>query len=107
MDDEKDNKEPRREGRQRHQARHTQALFIRRENQDRSGWPAIEELIAELGATFLCADLGITLEPRQDQACYIKNWLVVLKNDKKAVFTAAATVSQAATWLLARETIAT
>jgi len=67
---------------------------------------AIEELIAELGAAFLCADLGITPEPRQDHACYIKNWLAVLKNDKKAVFTAAAKASQAATWLLARETVA-
>ena len=67
---------------------------------------AIEELIAELGAAVLCADLGITPEPRQDHACYIKNWLAVLKNDKKAVFTAAAKASQAATWLLARETVA-
>ena len=67
---------------------------------------AIEELIAELGAAFLCADLGITADPRQDHACYIKNWLAVLKNDKKAVFTAAAKASQAATWLLARKTAA-
>lgn len=64
---------------------------------------AIEELIAELGAAFLCADLGITPEPREDHACYIKNWLAVLKNDKKAIFTAAAKASQASTWLLAHE----
>ena len=64
---------------------------------------AIEELVAELGAAFLCADLGITPEPREDHACYIKNWLAVLKNDKKAIFTAAAKASQAATWLLAHE----
>ncbi|MBM1227332.1 DUF1738 domain-containing protein [Ponticoccus sp. SC2-23] len=61
---------------------------------------AIEELVAELGAAFLCADLGITAEPREDHACYIKNWLAVLKNDKKAIFTAAAKASQAACWLL-------
>ena len=64
---------------------------------------AIEELVAELGAAFLCADLGVTPEPREDHACYIKNWLAVLKNDKKAIFTAAAKASQAATWLLAQE----
>lgn len=64
---------------------------------------AIEELVAELGAAFLCADLGITPEPREDHARYIKNWLAVLKNDKKAIFTAAAKASQAATWLLAHE----
>lgn len=65
---------------------------------------AIEELVAELGAAFLCADLGLTPQPREDHACYIKNWLAVLKNDKKAIFTAAAKASQAATWLLACET---
>ncbi|MCR5858292.1 ArdC family protein [Mesorhizobium sp. J428] len=36
---------------------------------------AIEELIAELGAAFLCGDLGITPEPRADHAQYISNWL--------------------------------
>ncbi len=64
---------------------------------------AMEELIAELGAAFLCADLGITPEPRQDHACYLKNWLAVLKDDKKAIFTAAAKASQAASFLLAQE----
>ena len=64
---------------------------------------AMEELIAELGAAFICADLGITPEPRDDHACYIKNWLRVLKNDKKAIFSAAAKASQASTWLLSRE----
>ncbi len=64
---------------------------------------AMEELIAELGAAFLCADLGITPEPRADHAQYVKNWLAVLKSDKKAVFTAASKASEAANWLLARE----
>jgi antirestriction protein ArdC len=64
---------------------------------------AMEELIAELGAAFLCADLGITPEPRQDHACYLKNCLAVLKDDKKAIFTAAAKASQAASYLLAQE----
>ncbi len=64
---------------------------------------AMEEPVAELGAAFLCADLGITPEPRQDHACYLKNWLAVLKGDKKAIFTAAAKASQAASWLLAKE----
>ncbi len=64
---------------------------------------AMEELIAELGAAFLCADLGLTPEPRTDHACYLKNWLAVLKGDKKAIFTAAAKASQAASWLLAHE----
>ena len=60
---------------------------------------AMEELIAELGAAFLCAELGISYEPRQDHACYITNWLEVLKNDKKAIFYAAARASEAVTYL--------
>lgn len=61
---------------------------------------AIEELVAELGAAFLCSDLAITPEPRADHACYIANWLKVLKGDKRAIFTAASKASQAANWLL-------
>ena len=66
---------------------------------------AMEELVAELGAAFLCADLNITPEPRPDHACYIANWLKVLKNDKKAVFTAASKASEAANWLIERERV--
>ena len=44
---------------------------------------AMEELTAELGAAFLCADLGITDTPRADHAQYLDNWLRVLKADKK------------------------
>ena len=64
---------------------------------------AVEELVAELGSAFLCGDLGIAPEPRADHACYIKNWLSVLKSDKKAIFTAASKASEAANWLLALE----
>ena len=62
---------------------------------------AIEELIAELGAAFLCADLGITDEPRADHAQYLASWLAVLKADKKAIFTAASKASGAAAFLAA------
>lgn len=60
---------------------------------------AVEELVAELGAAFLCADLGITLEPRPDHAAYIDNWLKVLKADKKAIFTAASQAAKATDYL--------
>ncbi|WP_418128110.1 ArdC family protein [Variovorax sp. KK3] len=43
---------------------------------------AFEELVAELGAAFLCATLGITPEPRDDHAAYLASWLQVLKGDK-------------------------
>lgn len=44
---------------------------------------AQEELIAELGAAFLCAQLGIDNEPRADHATYLNSWMKALKNDKK------------------------
>lgn len=61
---------------------------------------AFEELVAELGAAFLCADLGITPEVRDDHAAYLAHWLKVLKQDKRAIFTAAAHAQRAADFLL-------
>ncbi len=60
---------------------------------------AAEELVAELGSAFLCADLSLTPEPRADHAAYIENWLRVLKNDKRAIFTAAGHAERAAAYL--------
>ncbi|MDR3440600.1 zincin-like metallopeptidase domain-containing protein [Telmatospirillum sp.] len=64
---------------------------------------AAEELVAELGAAFLCADLGLASEPRPDHAAYVANWLKVLKGDKRAIFTAASKAQQAADWMHARQ----
>jgi antirestriction protein ArdC len=60
---------------------------------------AREELVAELGAAFLCADLRISLTPRPDHAEYIASWLEVLRNDKRAIFQAAATAQRAVDFL--------
>lgn len=60
---------------------------------------AAEELVAELGAAFLCADLGLTPELRDDHAAYIASWLKVLQDDKRAIFTAAAHAQRAADYL--------
>ena len=60
---------------------------------------AMEEMVAELGAAFLCGDLGITAEPRPDHAAYIGNWLRILKSDRKAIFTAASAANKAAEFL--------
>jgi len=60
---------------------------------------AAEELIAEMGAAFLCADLGITPEVRDDHAAYLDHWLKVLKADKRAIFTAAAAAQKASDYL--------
>lgn len=60
---------------------------------------AFEELVAELGAAYLCATLGLSNEPRYDHAAYIASWLRVLKNDKKATFTAASKAQAAIDYL--------
>jgi antirestriction protein ArdC len=60
-----------------------------------------EELIAELGSVFLCADLGIVPElvPRSDHASYLASWLDVLSNDKRFIFSAAAHAQRAVAYL--------
>ncbi|KAB1085057.1 DUF1738 domain-containing protein [Neorhizobium galegae] len=83
-----------------HWTRHTNRLdrdFGRKKFGD-DGY-AREELVAELGAAFLCADLGLRLEDRADHAAYIGHWLGVLKDDKRAVFAAAAHAQRAADYL--------
>jgi antirestriction protein ArdC len=58
---------------------------------------AFEELVAELGAAFLCNDHGIQGELRH--AGYIQSWLKALKNDNKAIFKAAALAQKAADYI--------
>lgn len=70
---------------------------------------AMEELVAELGAAYLCADLDISLpvDGMSDagaahlahHASYIASWLQVLKGDNRAVFTAASHAQRAADYL--------
>jgi antirestriction protein ArdC len=60
---------------------------------------AREELVAELGSAFLCADLAITPEVRADHAAYIASWLKVLKDDRRFIFTAASHAQRAADYL--------
>jgi antirestriction protein ArdC len=58
---------------------------------------AFEELVAEMGAAFLCNDYGIQGELRH--AGYIQSWLKALRDDSKAVFKAAALAQKAADYL--------
>jgi antirestriction protein ArdC len=64
---------------------------------------AAEELVAELGAAFLCADLAVTNEPRPDHAAYLASWIAVLKADNRAIFTAASLAEKAAGWMHAQQ----
>lgn len=60
---------------------------------------AMEELIAEISAAFVCADLGVEHDPRDNTATYVESWLKVLKQDKRAVITAAAKAQAVADYL--------
>ncbi|RUT29954.1 DUF1738 domain-containing protein [Arsenicitalea aurantiaca] len=60
---------------------------------------AAEELVAEIASAFLCAELQVTQSPRPDHAAYLAHWLKLLKSDNRALFTAAARASEAATYL--------
>ncbi|KPH78319.1 ArdC family protein [Bosea vaviloviae] len=89
-----------------HEATHWTAA-AHRANRDLSRYAkdrserAREELIAELGSCFLCADLGIApeLEPRPDHASYLGSWLEVLSSDKRFIFAAAAHAQRAVAYL--------
>lgn len=61
---------------------------------------AREELVAELCAAFLCAELGIA--PTVRHADYLGAWLEILKGDNRAIFQAASLASKAADFVIAR-----
>ncbi len=62
---------------------------------------AQEELVAELGAAFLCADSGIE-NTVERSAAYVQNWLQVLRNDKSMIVRAACQAQRAADYVLGR-----
>lgn len=62
---------------------------------------AAEELIAEMGAAFICGGFGFHAETRDDHAAYLASWIKVLRADSRAIFTAASAAQKAADFLLA------
>ena len=65
---------------------------------------AREELVAELGSAFLCAELGVA--PTVRHADYLGAWLEVLKADNRAIFQAASLASKAANFVMGRNVVA-
>ena len=61
---------------------------------------AREELVAELGSAFLCAEIGCINETLENHASYLKVWLKVIKSDKKAIFKASSDAQKAADFIL-------
>jgi antirestriction protein ArdC len=64
---------------------------------------SLEELIAEMGAAFLCAEAGISPAVIENQAAYIQGWLKKLRDDRKLVIHAAAKAQKAADYILGRK----
>lgn len=62
---------------------------------------AFEELVAEMGAAFICASHGIQGELRH--AGYIGNWLKACREDNKTIFKAASLAQKAADYLMAQD----
>ncbi|HEI8505925.1 TPA: DUF1738 domain-containing protein [Serratia marcescens] len=59
---------------------------------------AFEELVAELGSAFMCAQLGVFGDVQHDS--YLEHWLRVLREDKRALFRAAKQAREASEFLL-------
>jgi antirestriction protein ArdC len=63
---------------------------------------AREELVAEMGAAFLCGHTGIDPATIEQSASYVDSWLGRLRNDRKLVVTAAAQAQKASDFILGR-----
>ena len=59
-----------------------------------------EELIAEIGSSFLCSLTGIENKTIDNQVGYISSWLNRLKNDKKLIITASSHAQKAVDFIL-------
>jgi antirestriction protein ArdC len=64
---------------------------------------AMDEVIVELTSSFIMADLGIAHKPRAEHAAYIASWIEILKDDPRAIFTAASKAQAAADWMHAQQ----
>jgi antirestriction protein ArdC len=61
-----------------------------------------EEMVAELGAAYLCAEAGISNAVLPNQAAYVAGWLKKLRDDRKLLIHAAAQAQRAADYILNR-----
>ena len=61
-----------------------------------------EELVAEMGAAYLCAEAGISNVVLENQAAYVAGWLKKLRDDRKLLIHAAAQAQRAADYILNR-----
>jgi antirestriction protein ArdC len=58
-----------------------------------------EELVAELGASMLCAVTGIAPATLENSAAYLNSWITRLKGDSKLILSAASAAQKAADYI--------
>lgn len=59
-----------------------------------------EELVAEIGAIFLCAHGGIENQTIKNSGAYIRSWIKCFKNYQRMFFYAAAQAQSAVNFIL-------
>lgn len=62
---------------------------------------AFEELVAEIGAAFLLAGCGLSVEPRQDHAEYLACWIKYCKTEPNLIIKAASQAQRATDFIMA------
>jgi antirestriction protein ArdC len=62
-----------------------------------------EELVAEMGAAFLCGQAGIVERTIDNSAAYVNSWLARLKGDSRLVVQASAQAQRAADYILNKQ----
>ncbi|MDZ7790378.1 MAG: zincin-like metallopeptidase domain-containing protein [Xanthomonadales bacterium] len=65
---------------------------------------AFEELVAELGAAFLCSEFELEDVPRKNHAQYLNHWLQFIGERPELLWRASSLAQQAMTFLLETET---
>ncbi|MFN3753298.1 zincin-like metallopeptidase domain-containing protein [Flavobacterium sp.] len=95
-----------------HSTGHSKRLDRGNDNRKRDGGKedkkayAFEELVAELGAVFLCSEAGILFTTVENSAKYLKGWnsrlITELENDNRFFLKASAQAQKAANWILDR-----
>lgn len=82
-----------------HRTGHSSRLNRPIQNRFGSEAYAFEELVAELGAAFVCSEVGLT-PALEHHASYLENWRSIIKSDNKAFFKAVTLAQHAASLLL-------
>ena len=62
---------------------------------------AVEELVAEMSASFTACQVGTEMAPREDHAQYLKHWLSVLREDARHIANIASAAQKATNFILA------